>query len=163
MTFLFLHVWAASLFPAHDYHSSITEVRYMPKKQSIEVVLRVFTDDLEVVLKKRLGLKSIQLENTKQHDGEIGVYALACLKIQNTKKQAIKGAYIGKEKDGEAMLLYMEFPAKSYPTKWQLQNTILTEIYHDQNNIVNFFVGDASQSSKTVLFRRDSSWESFPQ
>jgi hypothetical protein len=32
---------------AHAYHASIMEVQYNPKKQQLEVALKVFTDDFE--------------------------------------------------------------------------------------------------------------------
>ncbi len=149
----------ACLLPAHDYHSSIAEVRYQPKKQTIEVELHIFTDDLEVALKKRLGTK-ISLDNSKKYQADIADYVLACFQIKNAKKQAVVGKFIGKENDFEKHIVYIEFPAKSFSEKWTLRNTLLTEIYDDQFNIVNFFHQDESRARKTLAFKRGSDWDS---
>lgn len=149
----------SSTLPTHDYHSTIAEVRYQTKKQTLEVEMHVFTDDLEIALKKRLGLKQLNLTDSKNYQAEITEYLLAHFKIQNTKKQAIVGKFIGKEIDFEKHIFYIEFPAKSFSDKWTLRNSILTEVYEDQFNIVNFFYNDESSARKTLSFRPNSVWD----
>ena len=160
MTSLFylLLCWQTS---CHEYHSSIAEIRYIANKQVIQVTLRLFNDDLEAGMKKHLGLKTILLDNTKKYEQAISEYAFANFQIQNAKKLLVKGTYIGKEQKDEYMTVYMEFPAKGFSSKWQVRNLILTEVYNDQNNIVNFFQGDASRSAKTTLFRQGAAWADF--
>lgn len=144
--------------PAHDYHSSIAEVRYQSKKQMVEVELHVFTDDLELALKKRLG-KKISLDDSKKYNAEIGEYALAYFQLKNTKKQAVVGKFLGKETDFEKHVLYLEFSAKGFSAKWTLRNSLMTDLYDDQFNIVNFFQNDESRARKTLSFRRGTDWD----
>lgn len=158
---LCLYWFFAMSLPTHDYHSSIAEVRYQSKKQTLEVEIHVFTDDLEVALKKRLGLKQLSLDASKKYQTEIGEYILAHFKIQNAKKQLLVGKFVGKETDFEKHICYIEFPAKNFSDKWTLRNDILTEIYEDQFNIVNFFYSDESRARKTLSFKLNSTWDTF--
>jgi hypothetical protein len=158
---LYILFWTlACLLPAHDYHSSIAEVRYQAKKQTIEVELHIFTDDLELALKKKLGTKVV-LDNSKKYQTDIADYVLAYFQIKNTKKQAVVGKFIGKETDFEKHIVYIEFPAKSFSEKWTLRNSLMTDMYDDQFNIVNFFYNDESRARKTLAFRRGSEWDTF--
>src|SRR5688500_14334850 len=46
---------AFSKAEAHPYHISVAEIKYNPKTQSLEIALKLFTDDLEETLSKLAG------------------------------------------------------------------------------------------------------------
>ena len=163
---LYFYCMLLGIFPSkplHDYHFSNAEIRYRTKKQTIEVVLKVFTDDLEKGIKKRFGLKKVALDETKAFQKEISEYILAHFEIQNAQSSTIKGTYIGKETEREnaTTLIYLEFPAKSFSKKWRFRNLVLVEIYADQTNNVNFLYDDESISQKSCTFRQGAGWEYF--
>lgn len=146
----------------HEYHSSITELRYKSKKQTIEVITSVFIDDFEKAVRKHAGNSKLTLDETKKYEAEVSAYILAHLKLQNAKQQAIQGTYIGKKMKEETFEIYIEFPAKNYSDKWRVLNDAITEIYADQINIINCFHNDESVGRKTMMFRRGASWDSLP-
>ena len=46
----------------HDFHTSLTEINFNPKTKSLELSLRVFTDDLESTLTSFNNGKRIRIE-----------------------------------------------------------------------------------------------------
>jgi hypothetical protein len=149
-------------FLFHDYHATITEVRHNHKKQTLEVIIRAYTDDFELALKRKAG-KKIKVDETKAHHELISEYVLAHFQIKNNKKQLLTGTYIGKKMDIDMVELYVEFPAKGFTAnKWSLSNSMITEVYDDQTNIVNFFYLDDSSARKTMAFTRNAPFEILP-
>jgi hypothetical protein len=47
-------------------------------------------------------------------------------------------SFIGKEVEVDVTWIYAEIPLTEAPTSLRLQNSILTELFSDQVNIVNF-------------------------
>lgn len=39
---------------AHDYHASIADVQFNPRTQTLQVAMRIFMDDLENILNRRV-------------------------------------------------------------------------------------------------------------
>ncbi len=58
----------------HDFHTSLAEVHYNQAAQTLEVSLRVFTDDLESALSKENGGKVIRVTEDKAADSFIQTY-----------------------------------------------------------------------------------------
>jgi hypothetical protein len=137
--------------PTHDFHNSIAEVNYRAKNQTFEVSLRVFTDDFELALARLGGVKVLTLDKTKKHEALIKQYITAHFYCTDAKKQKILPQYVGKELENEVVWIYFEIPLKKSPKGWQIYNSILTELYDDQTNMVNVIYKAAR---KTLLFRR---------
>jgi hypothetical protein len=123
---------------AHDYHASIMDVAYNPKTQNLEVALRVFTDDLESALSKRNKGKisySSQSEKVKQY---LADYINASLTFELEKGKPLKQRFIGSEDETEAIWIYIEVPVKKESiSHLYVKNTVFTELYNDQMNVVN--------------------------
>jgi hypothetical protein len=135
----------------HDFHTSIAEVNYNEKSQSLEVSLRVFTDDFELALGKANLIKELHLDNSKKYHELIKKYLEANFYFMDTKNQKLNSSFIGKELEGDVTWLYFEFPLKKPLKGFQLKNAVLTEIYEDQSNLVNIFY---KKQKRTHLFKR---------
>ena len=48
----------------HDFHTSLTEMRYNEGSKAFEVTIRVFTDDLEAMIKSHEIEKTLSLDNS---------------------------------------------------------------------------------------------------
>ena len=121
----------------HDFHVSIAEVNYNTSSRSFEVILQVFTDDLEKALRENYKLGQVYLDKTQKYDKYIERYVKANFYIRDAKKQKLNMIFLGKEIDNEDTLIYFEFPYKSSVKKLQLSNSILIDIFADQKNLVN--------------------------
>jgi hypothetical protein len=150
-----LAVWLllplAGAAPArHAYHSTITELRYNPAKQQLELSVKVFTDDFEKALSagqptpvslsapgpRPLALTAAYLQRALQFKTAAG----APLPLQVLGLQA--------EQDGH--WIYCKVPLPGLVPSVQLRQAMLLEVFGDQMNIVNIEAGGKKQSA---LFR----------
>ena len=136
----------------HAYHSSITELRYNPAKQQLELSVKVFTDDFEKALSagqptpvslsapgpRPLALTAAYLQRTLQFKTAAG----ASLPLQVLGLQA--------EQDGHWIYCKVPLPGPGPLPGVQLRQALLLEVFGDQMNIVNIEAGGKKQSA---LFR----------
>lgn len=130
----------------HDFHTSLTEMRYNPKAKSFEISLRVFTDDLEKVLSATNQNKKFLVENNDKNDVFVEAYIKKHFVIVNSKNQKSIINYIGKEKEGEATWIYLEMPVNESINGSKIQNNVLIDMFEDQTNILNIFVQNQKKS-----------------
>jgi hypothetical protein len=130
----------------HDFHTSITEMRYNVKEKTFEISLRLFTDDLEKALSIANQNQKIVLLNNDKNDGLVEQYIRKYFSVINTKNQKLSYQYIGKEKEGDATWIYLEMPVNESVSGYKLQNNVLIDTFDDQTNIVNIFVQNQKKS-----------------
>ncbi len=131
-----LPVWA------HKYHASLTQIEHNRQAGTLEVVVRVFADDLELAV-SRAGDKAWRLDS----GGEAALWAYVKQKLvfaEGDKPLAWKA--IGFENDVHQVWLYLELPLTVTPQKLSLCNTLFLELYRDQINTVNAVFGSQKTS-----------------
>jgi hypothetical protein len=130
----------------HEFHSSLTQVQYNRVAQTLEVSIRMFTDDLEAAITKENN-KSFHVDYPEA-DQMVTKYVLNHFKLQDTKNNKKQVNYVGKETDVDVTWVYLEIKVEGN-VKLRLQNSLLMELYSDQTNIVNLKNGD---NKRTYLF-----------
>ncbi len=134
------------LMPKHDFHVSIAQVDY--KDQSLQMTLRVFTEDLENRLEEQSGLDlNLGSENEHAQAPQLIENYLKQTVGFNVNGQALEMAYIGLEVEFELSYLYLEFPCSKAPKKVEVKNRIFFDSFDDQSNIVNVQVGEELRSA----------------
>lgn len=122
---------------AHDYHASITDVKFNPRTQSLEVAVKVFMDDLEAALSRRTK-SSVTYSASEQVKKYLADYLSANLVFEVEKGKPLKQKFVGSEEDADVVWMYVEVPVQqaSVPQLY-VKNAVLTELFSDQMNIVN--------------------------
>ncbi len=150
----------------HQYHFSQTDMVFKEKEKTLQITAHIFIDDLELALEKRGQTKLFvgTERETKQANDLIFNYLKEKLKINiNKKKQNI--VWIGKEtaNDKQAIWVYLEVQNVKSITDFGVENTILTELFADQKNIVRltvpnqklgYFTLDRQQTSGSLQFKK---------
>ena len=131
---------------AHDFHTSLTEMRYNAKAKNFEISLRVFTDDLEKVLSATNQNRKFTLENNDKNNPLVEVYVRKHFVVTNSKNQKLNINYIGREKEGEATWIYLELPVNESINGSKIQNDVLIDMFDDQTNILNIFIQNQKKS-----------------
>lgn len=122
----------------HPLHVSVTEIEMNEKNKSLEIMMRVFIDDLEVVLREKIKQPDLDILTTKVPtvDQMMEDYLKIHFKLSlDNKPLAVK--YLGHEQEGDAFIFYIE---ATNVKKWktiQVQHDILMETFHDQSNLVH--------------------------
>lgn len=123
----------------HDFHSSFAEMYYNPQEKAFQVSLKLFTDDLENALTKFSGKKYFlgALGKDRSPDEILVKYLEQKFRLVHKKKnKLVPIRYIGKEIGVESVTAYFEMPFEDKLSHYELQNTIMLELFDDQSNIV---------------------------
>ncbi len=138
---------------AHDYHASITDVKYNPKTQNLEVALRVFTDDLEDALSKKNKDKVSYSSDSDKIKKYLAEYLNTTLSFELTEGKPLKQRIIGSEEETEAVWIYIEVPVqKAALSQLYVKNAVFTELFNDQMNVVNI---NYKGKTKSVLLQKN--------
>lgn len=128
---------------SHDFHLSRCEINYDKNSGDLQVAAHIFLDDLEATLDK-LGKKQLFLCTPKESaDGDMAIEQYINQKlILKVAGKVVKLSLLGKEtsKDKLAVWCYLEATGLKNLSAFDIENRILTELYNDQKNIVDFTV-----------------------
>ena len=158
LTVLLFGILLFSSFKAntHDFYLSVTEVNYKKEKQSLQITTRVFIDDFEEVLKKRYS-KDIRLtykEDLKTYKSSIEKYMTQKLELSADGK-ILKIKFLGSKFDADQLILFSEVVNVSNFKSVQVKNSILTDLYDAQKNIVH--VNDGNEIKSLLLLKEKDS------
>lgn len=136
-----------SSFSAHKFYVSVTQIDYVPSKKRVEITSRIFIDDLEKGLNKRFN-KKVNLTSTKElpeAEELIKSYLKEKIKISiNKKPQNIE--FLAREVEGDVLILYTKIAFSKKINTFEIYNSLLTEVYADQQNIVHTNINSNKKS-----------------
>lgn len=122
---------------SHKFYLSLFQFKYASDEKSVHCTAKVFTDDLELALKKN----GMSVTLGKQIPDSVGsaIHAYFSKHIElNTGKGNQKWKWIGYEQENEVCFIYLESALDSLPNKANLKVDFLQEIYEDQINLTHF-------------------------
>jgi hypothetical protein len=146
--------------PKHDFHTSLTEINFNPKTGSLELSVRVFTDDLELTLTNFNKGKLVKIEDPEATvDPLIEQYIRKNLALISPDKEVKFGKFYGKEKEADATWIYLEIFDCKQVKNFTLYNTIMQEMFEDQTNLVNIIY---PSQKKTIVFDSETKVSTWP-
>jgi len=125
-------------FTAHKFYVSITKIEFSVEEQSLQIITKLFIDDIEDVLQVRYS-PSISLDpekETPQDADFLKEYVLQKLKI-NVNGAPVKLNYIGHEYDNDVVKSYIEVVNISELKTIEVENKMLMELFEKQQNIIH--------------------------
>ena len=144
---LFVAIIFLSSFSVHKFYVSVTQIDYVPSKKRIEITHRIFIDDLEIALTKKYN-KKVNLTSTKElpeAEELIKSYLKDKIKISiNKKPQNIE--FLAKEVEGDVLIFYTKIAISKKINTFEIYNSLLTEVYSDQQNIVHTNINSNKKS-----------------
>jgi hypothetical protein len=141
-------------FRYHDYHVSVIQMQQNTTTKTLEISMRVFTDDLEMALSKDNSNKRFTISNQDRNDEFLKRYLNRHFEVKDAKKQVKNFKYLGKEQEVDATWIYLEVEGVSDWKGMSLRNDVLMEVFDDQVNMVNF---KSESGKKTYLYKKGSS------
>lgn len=130
-------------FSLHKYYVSLCEIEYVEEQKSVQIILGMFIDDIELTLNKN-HQKELKLA-TENEIENVDEYYLPYL--QKHFKISINGTaklydYIGKEYEHDIVRFYLEIPDVKTLNSLQITNNSLIRDFEDQKNIIKIKVND---------------------
>lgn len=131
----------------HKFYVSVTEIEYVKEKQTVQIVTRLFVDDLELVLRNRY---DEHLKMAKSGDSkEVNAYLLRYLKDKLQIKingNLVNYDFVGKEYDTDIVYCYLEIKNVETIKSFEIINTLLFDGFEDQQNIVKTNINSKTDS-----------------
>lgn len=129
-------LWAASA-AAHDLHASVSEISVNPRSGQMEVIHRLFADDLMLALGYET-LDETSFYSDPERIADIGTYIARTFRFADPTGLLYEPDYVGAELDGEFAWVYFEGPPPEDQSGFIVDNDILAETFNDQTNMTNF-------------------------
>lgn len=128
-------------------------MEYVPQKSVVQITSRVFIDDLEAAFLRKYNKKfylgtSRELPETKDFIADY--FKEKVIVRVNGEVQHIK--FLGKETDDDVMVCYYTIPAGSDVKNIQIKNTVLFELFPEQQNIIH---ANINKNRKTLLLTNE--------
>ncbi|HSK12535.1 MAG TPA: DUF6702 family protein [Phnomibacter sp.] len=134
----------------HPFFVSVTDVHHNAKTRSLEISIRIFTDDFENTLRMHHPGKKIDLMEPpagSAMDSLIRNYLQEKMSFQ-INGRSLPMQYIGFEREGESIWTYFEINGITELKKLKIHNSVLYEYKKEQINMVHVTVGKDRQSRK---------------
>jgi len=136
----------------HPLHISVTEIEYNGKVKSLQIISRIFIDDLETAIRAGKGLPNLDLLNPGnglKTESLVADYLKTHLKIKLDGKD-MQMKFLGYEEESFAFVCYIEIENISSFKELEVENTIITEAYDDQSNLVHVTYNGPVRSARLV-------------
>ena len=133
----------------HKYYVAVFQLNYVPSKKEVQITSRIFIDDLEAAFVKKYKKKFYLGVATEVADANeyLKKYFAEKMHIKiNGKEKAIK--FLGKETEEDILVCYFTLPATSAEKSLSVSNTVLLEMFDDQQNIIHVTI---QRNKKSLL------------
>lgn len=131
----------------HKFYVSVTLIEFNQEQKSIQIVSRIFIDDLEDVIQERYdpAIKLQSPEKEKQIDELIKNYLKQKIAIDIDGKEVALN-FIGKEYENDLILCYMEIDGIPDFSSIEISNKLLMDVFDQQQNIIHVKKGNSRKS-----------------
>ncbi len=145
--FLLLLIPLLLSFTTHKFYVSTTNIEYVKEKKTLQIITKVFTEDIEQALQARYS-PSITLDSNKETERDenfLRKYLLQKIKIKVNGKPVVLN-YIGKEYDIDIAKIYFEIENISELQSIEIENKVLIDMFSEQQNIIHLKTPDSRRS-----------------
>ncbi|WP_343914409.1 DUF6702 family protein [Aquimarina litoralis] len=131
----------------HKFYVSVTQIEYKEEEQSLQIITRIFIDDIEEALRKRYDENITLLSKEKETKVEqyLSTYLKQKLRITVNGKE-VYYTFLGKEYDNDLVLCYLEVENVSSLETIEVSNLILMDFFEEQQNLIHVKKGKKRKS-----------------
>jgi hypothetical protein len=139
LSVLLLFFVGLTAMSAHRFYVGIYQVDFVPQKKRLEITTRIFMDDLNDALAKAYK-KQTNIGDSKETPEDLTlmkkylsdkfkIYLNGQLKTMNFRSH---------EQENNVIICYLTVKEVPKITKMEVENSILTELHNEQQNIIQF-------------------------
>ncbi|MCU0227627.1 MAG: hypothetical protein MUF01_08295 [Bryobacterales bacterium] len=123
---------------AHKFYFSSTLVEFNPRAKSFEITVRLFADDLELVLRRRSG-RTVEVDRAADAEALAFAYLREVLRLRGPDMAEIPLQWVGMETKVDTVYCYLEAPAPATGLRdLAMAFSLFTELQRGQVNLVSF-------------------------
>lgn len=135
----------------HPIHVSVVEMNHNREDKALEITIKLFRDDFEKVLIKNNKTKVDLINPTDKAAMEnlVNHYIYQHLRIKSDGKQlAIAGIGFEFDRSEDAVYSYFQVENLAIVKNIDCENTLMHDLFEDQQNIIHVMVGNERKSTK---------------
>ena len=136
-SFLIILFFGLSAMALHKFYVAIYQINYVPQKKMVQITSRIFLDDLNDALENKFQRKTfIGTEKETKEDEVMLKKYLAEKFILKVNGQVKPMNFLSKELENNVLICYFNIKDITKITTLEVQNSIITEVYSEQQNII---------------------------
>lgn len=123
----------------HPIHVSVTEIEYSEKHKSLQIVSRIFIDDLELSIRAKLNDETLDILHPKTGlttDKLVQDYLQDHFRVRLDGKP-VKINFLAHEIEDVAIICYLEIEGVKKLKTIEITNSVIQETHNDQSNLVH--------------------------
>ncbi|TRX23096.1 hypothetical protein FNW25_11595 [Flavobacterium franklandianum] len=125
---------------------ALYQINYASDKKMLQITSRIHIDDLNKALEKKHKKKiSVENENNSSEELLLEEYLSSCFSIK-VNGQVRSLSFLSKEIDGEELVCYWNIRNISKINSLEIYNTVLVDLFSDQQNMINVTVLEVKKS-----------------
>lgn len=128
-----------SAFAVHKFYVGMFQLEFVAQKKELQITTRLFIDDVNDALEKKYHKRTFIADPKESKEDQISLqnYIVEKFKIKiNNQSKAY--FFLSKEVENNVLICY--FKIKDIPkiNSIEIENSIMTELYPEQQNIIQF-------------------------
>jgi hypothetical protein len=154
---VFLLIIPLLAFTVHKYYVSMTKIKYVKEKETVQITMRFFIDDIEKTLNTRFK-KDFKLATSEEYidtDKFLNLYIHQKFEYK-INDQSVKYTFLGKEYDNDIVFFYLESTDIKNIKTIEVENKMLLELFEEQQNFIKLYIND---QIKTMVLMRENDKE----
>ena len=149
---LFIIIYIVSHLPiyCHSFHASISSFDCKKNTSTIEITMKLFTDDIEYALRSLENSDLVLDSKANLHNIDSLIFSYIKMNLDlllNNKKTEL--LWIGKEIDNDITWCYLEIGNIDKLFELKIKNSLFFSFFDDQLNICHFYCNDKPE---TLMF-----------
>ena len=127
---------------AHPVHLSFTNLEYVSAEKRFLILFKIFADDFDKIILKKYNyvLDFEKKKKNKNYEKFVSKYINENFKlfINNKSNTIVKYDYHNFKEDEPTAYLYFTYKYKGDAKTFKIKNSLMTDLYFDQNNLLIF-------------------------
>jgi len=146
-SFFLLIMIVLSSFAVHKFYVGMFQMKFVPQKKEMQITTRIFIDDINLALEKKFHKKTFIGEPKETKEDEVLMQKYIAEKFKfKINGQAKNYTFLSKEIETNVVICYLKIKELAKVNSLEIENSILMEIYPEQQNIIQFDNNGEKQS-----------------
>lgn len=160
MTGSFVAVLLSLFTYIHPFYVSMADINFNEKDKTLEVSIRIFTDDLENTIRKyhKEDIDILHPTDQQKMNSYVDAYIQKNFTIKTDGKPAAMN-FIGYERQSESIWTYFEIKNIASIKKLDISDALLYDYNSNQINMMHIKIGNKEQNDKIAYPEKAASFE----
>lgn len=141
----------------HPMHTSVTRVSYDARAHTVDVSMRLFTDDFATAVARRTG--TAPAPAAAKRDDDAITYARSALAVRDGARGTLALVGCGQRRELDFTWVCLRASLPEEPAQLEVSNRAMHELFDDQVNVVQVVLRGRT---KTLVFTRDDGMQRAP-